>query len=121
MKRRSFLSHSTLATLAAWIPVSWVSGIPAENQVYAEPDLLHIVNDPDKVHGIGQSYRISFPEFDCVDRLRNELYTSAGNVRQAIKRRVQHDFEQGNIVQVEGWILSVTEARQCALFSLLHG
>jgi hypothetical protein len=32
---------------------------------------------------------------------------------------VRGDFAHGRTVIVDGWILSVTEARQCALFSLL--
>jgi len=33
---------------------------------------------------------------------------------------VKEDFEAGNITLVKGWVLSVTEARQCALFSLIN-
>jgi hypothetical protein len=32
---------------------------------------------------------------------------------------VARDFADGHTVLVDGWVLSVTEARQCALFSLL--
>jgi len=31
---------------------------------------------------------------------------------------VKQDFGNGKIAVVDGWILSVTEARQCALYSL---
>ena len=31
---------------------------------------------------------------------------------------VQNDFIKGDIVVIKGWVLSVTEARQCALLSL---
>ena len=36
-----------------------------------------------------------------------------------ISALVRRDFETGRTVLVNGWILSVNEARQCALFSLL--
>jgi len=36
-----------------------------------------------------------------------------------MEERVRADFAAGRVVVVRGWILSVTEARECALFSLL--
>ena len=32
--------------------------------------------------------------------------------------QVRDDFANGRTVLVNGWVLAVTEARQCALFSL---
>jgi hypothetical protein len=32
---------------------------------------------------------------------------------------IHDDFEKGRTVVLNGWILSLTEARQCALFSLV--
>ena len=37
-----------------------------------------------------------------------------------IEEFVQADFENGETVVVRGWVLSRTEARQCALFSLTN-
>jgi hypothetical protein len=31
---------------------------------------------------------------------------------------VRRDFTEGHTVEVQGWVLSITEARQCALYSL---
>jgi hypothetical protein len=36
-------------------------------------------------------------------------------IRQLIEERVRQDFETEQIVKVQGWVLSVTEARLCAL------
>ena len=38
----------------------------------------------------------------------------------ALKKGIKNDFEIGNTVMIDGWILSVTEARQCALFSIIQ-
>ena len=38
----------------------------------------------------------------------------------SLERRIKEDYETGNIVTIEGWILSATEGRQCALFSLIQ-
>jgi len=37
----------------------------------------------------------------------------------SIAATVRRDFETGRTVLVNGWVLAATEARQCALFSLL--
>jgi len=41
-------------------------------------------------------------------------------IHQYLDQKVKQDFETGNTVLVKGWVLSVTEARQCALFSLAN-
>jgi hypothetical protein len=52
---------------------------------------------------------------ELIDRSRDQ----PGAIR-ALVRAVQRDFEQGRVVQVQGWILSQTEAELCAI-SLLTG
>jgi hypothetical protein len=34
---------------------------------------------------------------------------------------IREDFETDRMVVVDGWILSVTEARLCALYQAAHG
>ena len=50
-----------------------------------------------------------------IDRARDER-----SAIQALVRAVREDFERGRAVQLEGWILSRTEAEICAL-TLLAG
>ena len=52
---------------------------------------------------------------DAIDRARDQ----PGAIR-ALVRAVRDDFERGRSVQLEGWILSRTEAEICAL-TLLEG
>ena len=52
---------------------------------------------------------------DAIDRSRDQ----PGAIR-ALVRAVREDFERGRSVQLEGWILSRTEAEICAL-TLLDG
>jgi hypothetical protein len=39
-------------------------------------------------------------------------------LQKSIDDTVHEDFASGRTVVVDGWVLAVTEARQCALFSL---
>ena len=46
--------------------------------------------------------------------LRAELRAPRSSVEDAVRA----DFAAGRVIVVRDWVLSVTEARQCALFSL---
>jgi hypothetical protein len=47
------------------------------------------------------------------------LRSRLGGSGSSLDGLVRYDFAHGRTVVVDGWVLSVTEARQCALFSLL--
>ena len=47
---------------------------------------------------------------ESIDRARDER-----SAIQTLVRAVREDFERGRVVQLEGWILSRTEAEICAL------
>lgn len=52
---------------------------------------------------------------ETIGRARDER-----NAIRALARAVREDFERGRSVQVEGWILSRTEAEICTLTLLAH-
>jgi hypothetical protein len=48
------------------------------------------------------------------------VFDSEGeDLREHLRRGVRKDFEEGNIVEVDGWLLSATEARLSALAALV--
>ena len=64
----------------------------------------------ERVHAIGVRYREATPAERDAAALRAAIGPAA---------LVARDFADSRTVLVDGWVLSVTEARQCALFSLL--
>ena len=70
------------------------------------PEMLSALADKSTLRQIGRHYL--------------EQYPAEKDQLQALLRNanVQNDFVKGNIVVIKGWVLSVTEARQCALLSL---
>lgn len=52
---------------------------------------------------------------ESIDRARDER-----SAIQALVRAVREDFERGRAVQLEGWVLSRTEAEICVLTLLAH-
>jgi hypothetical protein len=47
-----------------------------------------------------------------------EALKSMQTLRQRISNRVRNDFAEGAVINVEGWVLSVTEAHLYALAAL---
>ena len=75
----------------------------------------------------GEAYMQKMPEENNKNKLveliaGNNFLSSAGDektIYEYLDKKVKNDFEKGNTVLIQGWVLAVTEARQCALFSLL--
>jgi hypothetical protein len=129
MERRRFLHAAALGVAAAAAGTTgWLVLPRSRAQVLAHPVLLELFGDVDSVRAVGLNYRHSSPHEQTSRALERALLRSVGPaarlsdrlLRARIDARVQADFDTGDIVQVGGWILSRTEARQCALFTLLY-
>ena len=48
----------------------------------------------------------------------NNTYTQLAKLLNVAQ--ITDDYNKGNTVMIDGWILSRIEARQCALFSLIQ-
>ena len=93
--------------------------------------LATFLKDTEGVNIIGQSYLEDFPEendpYIIVRRIKMSHPVTTARLRTVkesdtgtlIADMVTEDFQKENIVNLNGWILSNTEARLCALTSLL--
>lgn len=94
-------------------------------QALARPDLLSMLG-PDVVHEIGLRYREVVPAEDQVEALHAAIldlrpWTSRlPGMAAPVAELVREDFARDRTILLRGWVLSVTEARQCALFSFLR-
>jgi hypothetical protein len=126
MKRRRFLELTSLGALAASLPFVRRSGaagsVPA---AAAEPALLGVFGDRGTIRRIGALYRRTHPFEDDANVLYAAIVgdQAAGSgpqqIRATLDRRIRDEFDRGRTVQVDGWILARTEARQCALYDIL--
>jgi hypothetical protein len=91
-----------------------------------KPEELAQICELKTLKEIGMAYRLQAPSEMDSEKLATLLLTdSAGHpvsstsdnvfVQSLMNRKIIQDFERGNIVIVEGWVLALTEARQCAL------
>ena len=121
---------SGVSAIALGIP--WVScrnRTSNLNSALSQPQFLVRICDDKEVFEIGTLYRKQVPNEAGETQLVSLLLTddagksiSASTEKSSLdpwlEKRIQSDFEAGRTVIVKGWVLSVTEARQCAIYSL---
>ncbi len=129
MKRRSFILTAIAGVAIITIPViNYKCGSSLSDDPLLRPDALSRFCDKDTILEIGKQYIAQVPAEARKERLLELLLTNEKGEKLAasekavtrhwIEQRVLHDFQTENIVMVNGWILSATETRQCALLSL---
>jgi hypothetical protein len=123
MKRRNFIIIGAAGIAAASIPSAFYIFRDIEyDPALALPQSLSMIWDNEMIMSAGSSYRLETPvedsERQLVKRLLAGLPDNKDPIISNFEEQIKEDFDNGNIVIIDGWILSVTEARQCALFSL---
>ena len=97
--------------------------------VLSKPRFLSNILDSVTISSIGLAYQKKFPSENnknvlatkmLIDRQGRPLPFSAdtNTIHATLDEYIRDDFEQGRIVILNGWILSQTEARQCAFFAM---
>ena len=129
MKRRTFV-YSALVVGAGL----GVTGIYFRNnetrwksQPLGYPYILSGICDVETLRKIGTAYRKLVPEENSKEKLLNELNaglttrqlnSDRASLVNELELKVESDFKDHKLVTIAGWVLSKTEARQCALLSL---
>ena len=123
MNRRQFLRTASASTIALGLPASvgWNAQTHAPH-LLARPGLISMLGES-RVLALGTRYREAFPDENdptvlCQGILRQ--HRPAVFTPTTLKQQIQSDFQDGRMVQLDGWVLAITEARQCALFSLFN-
>jgi hypothetical protein len=125
MQRRNFIIIGTAGLAAAAIPTAFYFFKDIEyDPSIAGPESLSLIWDPPTIEAIGKQYRLQTPKEDSERSLAKKLLSDApgdpGKEASTLADKVITDYETGNTVIIDGWILSKTEARQCALFSIIN-
>ena len=113
--RREFLQLGALAIAAAVVD----SGCSHSDDPDALDQLqLVAMLGPERVRELGAHYRAAHPTENTAEALRAAISNGLASRLSPLASRSRDDFDAGRTVLVDGWVLSVTEARQAALFSL---
>ena len=127
LSRRTFLGG--VLTVAATTVLGlrwWRERRDARNHVTA---LLELLEHRDSAVVLGRRYREAVPSEAGKEPLIVALADTFGQaidlpagapamLRRIVDEQIHRDFNSGRVVEVDGWLLSMTEARLCALASL---
>lgn len=123
MHRRQFIESAAVGMLALGLPgASWLTAAARDLHALARPGLLAMLGE-DRIRAIGLLFRESIPGENDESVLRTAILAhdqSGLTFPEQAQQQVHDDFSAGRTILLDGWVLSVTEARQCALYSLLH-
>jgi hypothetical protein len=85
------------------------------------PDLLAAICDTQTIRKIGTDYRATTTNERHEDQLTDLLTAGLDKNKdqtQQLTTKIKADFVAGRTVTLEGYVISITEARQCALYSI---
>jgi len=128
MKRRTFLITTSVAALAVIsVPVVKYYNKKSYDPLVMPEELSHFC-DEKTIRDIGLSYRNLTPGENEKKKLTELLLTGydgkltaasdKSRVIELLDKKIHEDFLGSKIQVLNGWVISTTEARQCALFSL---
>jgi hypothetical protein len=132
MRRRDFTKLAALAIPGMSLTFQACRSHAATlDDTLASPESLSLFLDRNALREVGKAFRASTPAEDDRQKLTALLMTdgmgrqlspntSLSAIRSALENQVSRDFSQGNTVIVKGWVLAATEARQCALHTIIH-
>jgi hypothetical protein len=130
VKRRTFVLLSAVSAAALGFPsVGCRSRSPAADRALSRPLFLSRICDAKTIREIGIFYLARRTYTNTKDQIADLLLSDNSgkngptssdslSIVNTLQGKISQDFEKGNTVILKGWILSVTEAEQCALFSL---
>jgi hypothetical protein len=122
LDRRRFLQLAATGMVAGLTTSACARDTGADAGALGKPALLEMLGS-ERVREIGAQYRAAVPNENTANTLRDAIshsrhQTFSWSPEGAIEGQIRDDFAAGRTVVVSGWVLSRTEARQCALYSL---
>jgi hypothetical protein len=129
MKRSTFIYYSLIGTAVIAIPSLNCNEKNENLKTLSQPSFLSHICDAKTLREIGKNYNNQFPGQSTKEQLSKLLLTDDSGklisknsdnrlISSLVNYKIENDFKSGRTVVINGWILSQTEAQQCALFSL---
>jgi hypothetical protein len=131
MKRRNFIITTALSAAAVSLPFMNCTGPDPElDKKISIPEVLSRTYDEKTIKEIGLAYGKAYPDEYNMSALEGLLKKnsdgkiisasmSEAEINTQLDNQVKNDFASGQTIVLNGWVLSLTEARQCALYTLI--
>ena len=130
MLRRTFCGLTSMAVASTFLPfLSCSEPESSLHQRLSLPNTMATINESTTIDDVGKAYMEQVPSENSPESLIDQLMinskgdtipktTDSKTLQKMMSQKVKSDFDNGETVIVRGWVLSRTEARQCALYSL---
>jgi hypothetical protein len=124
MERRLFVKLSAFTAMALTLPLAQSCSTGSKEMAVAQPLVFSHMVDAATITETGIAYRKTHTAEDNKEKLTKLLLGEKAaldkdEIQTMLDKQVTADFKQGKTLVVKGWVMAVTEARQCALYSLL--
>ncbi len=126
MERRLFVKLSAFTALVLTLPLAQSCNSSLKEIAVAQPFLFSHLVDAKTIKEAGADYLKKHPVENDQQKLSKLLlggkeFAALGEdeIRAMLDEQVTADFIAGKVIAISGWVMSQTEARQCALYSLL--
>lgn len=129
MDRRKFIAAAALSAAASMIQGPRAFASSSSSPALEHRGLVSIFSHAESARAVGERYLALHPEEGDSAKLADTIYgasplsrnwkPSGAVAHKHLKEKIKKDFEQGRTVCLDGWILSRTEGRLCALVALL--
>lgn len=127
MERRSFVKLSAFTALVLTLPLAQSCNSSSKEIAVAQPFLFSHLVDAKTIKEAGADYLKKHAAENDQKKLSQLLLggkdpaaLSKDEIQAMLDEQVTADFKAGKVIAVSGWVMSQTEARQCALYSLLQ-
>ncbi len=133
MNRREFLALSLGGACAVFLQFGRLrmahAGLPQQDLLRAR--LSGLLRHTDSARIVGREYLHRYPQEATVSVLLDLIAADGAGGQAALSKgpddelralldhKMRQDFADEKVVQLQGWVLSVTEARLCALTALV--
>ena len=131
MKRKTFLTLTVMGAATLTVPfLNCTTHVSDFDKLLSVPNMLSHLRDAKTIKEIGKAYGSKIPDEYSIKKIeallvRNDEGTAItettrpADIHAFINKNIRNDFTTGKTVIVKGWVLSVSEARQSALLSLI--
>ncbi len=123
MKRKYFIITGSLTVIGLPFAFKEIKQYNKPN-ILTIPSLLKHFCDKKTLKQIGVDYRALTPaeneKHKLIDLIFKKSIKSLDNslIEGLLEKKIQEDFLSYRTIILQGWVISITEARQCALLSL---
>ena len=120
MERRKFFliaaSGATILAIPSWYYFAQKN--KKKDALFNRPQQLQHIWDKETILEVGKLYLDQNPKESKEQTLLNLVSKSISPKKTDLNEVIKKDYKVGRMVMVDGWFLSATEARQCALYYL---